>query len=159
VVTVAFTVQVSDDEFDVMLDFSVVLTYPPNRPPEILGELPDVVLSREVSIDLTEYMFDPDDPLSDLSWHVVGGDRDLVETRMNGNVLVIRPVGEGSGDVDLELVLEDDEGLYDVVVLHVHILASDDGISPWVLALVVVVLAAVAALLLHQRRSGTDRGP
>ncbi|MCK4969483.1 MAG: hypothetical protein KAS77_03110, partial [Thermoplasmata archaeon] len=157
VVTVAFTVRVSDGEFDVTLDFSVVLTYPPNRPPEILGELPEVVLSQGISIDLTEHMWDPDDPLSDLSWYIVGGDKGLVDTRMNGNVLILRPAGEGSGDVDLELVLEDDEGMYDSVMLHVEILASDDGVSPWVLALVVVVLCAAAALLHLQRRSRTDR--
>ncbi|MCK5414621.1 MAG: hypothetical protein KAJ35_04500, partial [Thermoplasmata archaeon] len=156
VVTVAFTVEVSDGEFDVTMDFSVALTYPPNRPPVILGELQDIVLSREVTIDLTEHMSDPDDPLSDLTWHVVGGDASLVASRIDGNVLSIRPVGDASGDVDLEIILEDDDGLRDSVMLHVDVLGSGNGYSLWIIVLVVAVLASVAGLLLYQRHIKND---
>lgn len=157
VVTVAFTVEVSDGELVTTLDFSVLLTYPPNRPPEIVGELIDVVLSRRVTIDLTEHMWDPDDSMPELSWYIMGGDVEPVEAWMNGNVLVLDPTGEGSGEVTLVLVLEDDEGLSDSIDLQVQVLASDEDISPWVFVLVIAVLAGVT-LLLYIRNKRTGRG-
>jgi len=159
-----FVVRVTAGELHTDLDFTVTLTYPVDRAPEIAPGLKDMKVSKESRLDLTEYMSDPDDPREDLHWTAVNN-TDLFTVRMDGSVLVIEPkVGkEGVGTVTLSL--HDPWGRVDTHELSVQVdkegeSGSQAGLAAlwWVLA-IVLMLALHVLILTRKRWMPRERAP
>jgi hypothetical protein len=149
-----FVVRVTAGELHTDLDFTVTLTYPVDRAPEIAPGLKDMKVSKESRLDLTEYMSDPDDPREDLHWTAVNN-TDLFTVRMDGSVLVIEPkVGkEGVGTVTLSLY--DPWGRVDTHELSVQVDAEEpNGGRTWFSSIGVhlVYILSIALIILYFTR-------
>lgn len=122
---VDFKVRVSDLRNNVDLDFTVVLSYPDNEPPEITGSIPKVTTDRDTSVNLGEYMSDPDDQKLDLKWNATS-DAKAFTVHMNGNHLVVTVKEGKSGKGTVNLRLEDPWGESDSTELTIEVQARDD---------------------------------
>ncbi|MCK5253694.1 MAG: hypothetical protein KAQ96_12130, partial [Thermoplasmata archaeon] len=148
---VDFVVRVSDLRNNVDKEFTVALSYPDNAPPEITGSIPKVTTDRDRSVNLGDYMSDPDDEKNTLKWNA-NTTSNIVTVHMNGNHLVIS-IREGkSGKATVELTLSDPWDESDSVDLTIEVEASDDdggalGIDPLYLAIIVVVVIVVLGLV------------
>ena len=159
---VNFTVQVSDSTNDVTLTFTVRATYPANHPPEILGTPPSQRIKAAVTINLTQYKSDADDPKPSLVWTTEGGNTDLFTVRIVGDSLTIEPKKGAKGISNLTLVLTDPWGAQDRYTIAVNVEGSGGGggagagksYTTWLLLLVVlVVVVAIAYLLIRGKKA------
>ena len=157
---VDFVVRVSDLRNNVDKEFTIALSYPDNAPPEITGSIPKVTTDRDRSVNLGDYMSDPDDEKNTLKWNANTASK-IVTVHMNGNHLVIS-IREGkSGKATVELTLSDPWDESDSVDLTIEVEASDDdggalGIDPLYLAIIVVVVIVVLGLV-YILRSGSKK--
>jgi hypothetical protein len=153
---VNFTVQVSDSTNDVTLNFTVRVTYPANRPPEILGTPPSQRIKAAVTINLTQYKSDADDPKPSLVWTTEGGNADLFTVRIVGDSITIEPKKGAQGISNLTLVLTDPWGGKDRYTIAVNIEGSGGGggggagtsYTTWLILLVLIVVVVVVLYLL-----------
>ncbi len=99
--------------------FSIVSTFTPNQPPEIVGTIPDQTHDEDDppwTVDLTPYEMDAEDSGTDLDWSVgtVSGTYFSASiTDSDGDILTFTPVAEASGFETITLILTDSEGLTD----------------------------------------------
>ena len=162
---VNFTVQVSDGTNDVTLTFTVLLTYPPNHPPEISGAPLGVQIKDVRTVDLAQFKTDADDPKAALVWQLEGGDSDLFTAHINGDSLVIEPKKGAKGTSNLTLVLLDPWGGEDrfLLVVDVQKAGGDDGDGGlpcsvmWLLLLVLLVVAILVGYYLLRDRKGAKK--
>ena len=82
-------------------------------------------LTKDSTVNLTEFMYDPDDPTEDLYW-TAETDSDLFTVRMDGNNLVIEPKQGVRGEGTVTLRLYDPWGLVDTqqVTVSVELMLS-----------------------------------
>jgi hypothetical protein len=146
--TVSFTIRVSDLKHDTDMTFSVTVSYPDNEPPEITGTIPKVKTDRDTSVNLGEYMTDPDDEKIALKWNA-STDSKVCTVHMNGNHLVIT-VSEGrSGKATVTLVLSDPWDETDTVDIIVEVESSDadgEGLGGNMLYIGIAVVAVIVVL-------------
>lgn len=116
---VDFVMTVTDGELTDEISWTVVLSYPSNEPPVITEGLDKVKIKEQSTIDLTQYMSDPDDPTEDLFWDY-DEDSEFFGASIDGNILTIipRPESKGSGNIILEL--NDPWGMVDTFELTVE---------------------------------------
>ncbi len=151
---VDFVMTVTDGKLTDEISWTVVLSYPVNEPPVITAGLDKVKVKVESSIDLSQYMSDPDDPTVDLYWDH-DEDSPIFGARIDGNTLIITPKPESKGTGTLILELHDPWGMVDTFELTVEIDTKEGGdgtesvFSIWWILL--IVLAVVIVLLLMTR--------
>jgi hypothetical protein len=133
------------------MEYVVRLTYPPNRPPRIDGILPSISTSKTFELDLTEYMFDPDDGLMNLTWTYEGGDESIYKANIKGNVLVIIPKEGKNGNSQITLVLEDVSGASDKQVVSVEIVSEKPQVTGWYIVILVVLIVGTTTFLYLMR--------
>jgi len=151
---VDFVMTVTDGKLTDEISWTVVLSYPGNEPPVITDGLDKVKVKEETSIDLSQYMSDPDDPMEDLYWD---HDEDSPDfgARIEGNTVIITPRPESKSTGTLILELHDPWGMVDTFELEVKIDTKEGGddtesvVSIWWILL--IALAAVIILLLVTR--------
>ena len=153
-VEVPFTIKVTDGPASDSLDFIVILMYPRNEPPFIEGVIPDIRTSGTYRLDLTSYMDDPDDPLSNLTWKCVGEGEGIFLFNIEGNELVIEPKDGASGSSMLSLVLEDTSGGSNSQSIEVVVEVQANGSGTIMILLIVVtcVIAAVTLIVIRTQR-------
>ena len=162
---VNFTVQVSDLSNDVTLSFTVRVTYPADRPPEILGTPPAQRIKAAVTLNLSQYKSDPDDPKASLVWTTEGGNPDLFTVRIVGDSLTIEPKKGAEGISNFTLVLTDPWGAQDRYIVAVNVEGTGGGgdggagtsYLMWLVLLVVVIVVVVVLLLLLRGRKGKGK--
>jgi len=153
----SFTVAVTDSEHEVNITFMVRLQYPGNSAPVILDGIKDITTKTPTDVDLTAFMSDPDDEVTDLHWEIQGGNAKMFTAEMKDNRLLVKPKEGEKGTATLTLLLYDSWGLEDSVDIQVKIEGSDDegeGLSmTYVAIIIVIVLVAVVALFILMRRN------
>jgi len=149
---VEFVMQVTDGSHTVQIPWTLVLSYPANEPPVIKPGLEKLKVKEQTTIDLSQYVSDPDDPDEDLYWKY-DENSPIFGAHIDGNTLVItpKPLSRGTGLLILEL--HDPWGMEDTFELTVEIEtkeASDEteSIMWWIL---LGVLAVVIIVLLVTR--------
>jgi hypothetical protein len=150
-VTEDFVVRVSDLKHDTDKEFSITVTYPSNEPPEITGTPPKVTTDRDTSVNLGEYMSDPDDGKIDLEWNA-STDAKAFTVHMNGNHLVITIKEGKSGKGTVTLQLEDPWGEFDTTEMTVEVESTDDdggalGGNMFYIAVAVVAVIVVLGVV------------
>ena len=163
---VNFTVQVSDLTNDVTLTFTVRVTYPANRPPEILGTPPAQRIKAAVTLNLSQYKSDPDDAKASLVWTTEGGKPDLFTVRIVGDGLTIEPKKGAKGISNFTLVLTDPWGAQDRYTINVNIEGSDAGgtegkksYTTYLILVAVLVVVIVLVLLLMRGKKAPKQTP
>ncbi|UCC92712.1 MAG: hypothetical protein JSW25_08620 [Thermoplasmata archaeon] len=147
-VTEDFVVRVSDFSHDTDKEFSVAVSYPTNDPPVITGSPPKVTTDRDTSVNLGEYMSDPDDEKVTLEWNA-STDAKAFTVHMNGNHLVITIKEGRTGKGTVTLKLEDPWGEFDSTELQVEVQASDDdggALGDNMLFIAIAVVAVIVVL-------------
>jgi len=148
---VDFLVRVTDLRNDVDQEFTVALSYPDNEPPVITGSVPKVSTDRDTSINLGEYMSDPDDEKADLEWNATT-DAKAFTVHMNGNHMVITVKDGKSGTSTVNLVLTDPWDESDSIEVTVEVKAVEDdggalGGNMLYIAIAVVAVVVVIGLV------------
>jgi len=147
---VDFVMTVTDGELTGEISWTVVLSYPANEPPVITEGLDKVKVSEQNTIDLAQYMSDPDDPTEDLYWDY-DENSDLFGADISGSTLTIIPKPEAKGTGKITLELYDPWGMVDTFDLTIEVDTKDASTESescwsfwWIL---LIVLAAVIVLL------------
>ena len=98
---------ISGDSSEVLVPIRVDAV---NDPPVFLSQLPEIKVSRDTVVDLSEFVSDADDSLSALSWWVQGAQALTIGFGPGGRLSVGVPDG-WSGTEDLIIQVEDPQGL------------------------------------------------
>lgn len=159
---VDFVLRVTDGRNAVDLEWTVALSYPDNDPPTIASSVPKTVkVTRPTSVNLGEYMSDPDDANVDLTWTATT-DSNIVEVHMNGNHLVITPKEGKEGKAKVTLTLADPWAESDSTEITLDINTVSDeggalgGSMLYIVIAIVVVVVIVGLLFFMKGRKGPE---
>jgi len=159
---VDFVLRVTDGRNAVDLEWTVVLSYPSNDPPTIATSIPKTVkVTRPTSVNLGDYMSDPDDEKAVLTWTATT-DSNLVEVHMNGNHLVITPKEGKEGKAKVSVTLSDpwDETDSTEITLDINTVSDEGGALGgsmlYIIIAVVVAVVVVGLLLFMKGRKGPE---
>ncbi len=161
---VDFKVRVSDNLFYIDLDFTVNVTFPANLPPKVKddGQPMKIKLDENMEVDLTPYMSDPDDPLTDLTWSIVDGEGDSVTVTVFGNTLRVVPKGGVKGTITVTLRLTDPYGASDDLSIEMEMPSEEEDdkdddpvemcLGLWWLALIILIIIVLIIIWLSISR-------
>ncbi len=155
-IQIAFSVEVSDATDAIYVNFTVRLRYPSDEPPAIIGNLTRLNAKGDTEIDLGQYMSDPDDPITNLTWRIEQQDQSGFSAKVVGRKLLVALESSEKGTGSLTLVLEDPSGLSDRREVEVEYDGTMDvvyGVMCWVIIIVIVALIVAMVTLRHRSRS------
>ncbi len=159
---VDFVMTVTDGKLTDEISWTVVLSYPVNEPPVITPGLDKVKVKEESTIDLAQYMSDPDDPTENLYWDHDEDSPNFGAT-FDGNLLIITPRPESKGTGTLILELHDPWGTVDTFELTVEIDTKEGGDDTesvfsiwWILLIVLAVVVVMLLMTRNKWRPKTD---
>jgi KaiC/GvpD/RAD55 family RecA-like ATPase len=164
-VTVIFNV--SDRFVSVLKELTIqVLPKGANTPPDIKDIAGIKVKGKPVTIDLSTYVEDDQDPASDLIWRIESSSTDLFTAEIIGNQLRITPIEGEKGDGSITLVVRDTGGLESKTTVPVKVEKKDeetnlgellmtDYLVCWLLPLVIVMII-IAFIVATRKRPGPE---
>ncbi|MCJ2540262.1 MAG: hypothetical protein LN414_03210, partial [Candidatus Thermoplasmatota archaeon] len=152
-------IEVTDGHVKVTQTYALRHRYPDNQAPGIKGIIPDVDTSGEHSYKLGKHMYDPDDPVSNLTWYIEGGDADLFVATLDGNTLEILPRDGAQGSAAITLILEDPSGDRDSKTVVVTVAPWHLQNASYLLILLVIILVITFATYYTYRRRQHPKEP
>ena len=104
--------------------------------------------SREQVINLQEYVVDSDGDI--LTFELQQVPENIVEARLKGNQLIIRPIGRGNGEI--KLLVSDGEG---GLAVNISVRIKTFLEAYWMIAVVILVTIALILLRIQQKKAST----
>lgn len=141
---------------------TLVVTVRSNQPPRftaLQGTRVTVPADRPLAIDLGEFLSDPDDPLSNITFTVAWDNGSAVVASIDGALLTLTRPGESGGHALVTITAADPSGASDAASIEVDVEGPSAGSDGFLLLLAAAAAAVVLGIFLYRsyRHGQSDR--